>query len=167
MEQQKLDRASAWKATPTTAARARPRTKVEHRTYEEIVADSVEAGLTPISAGIGELIDLTGEKVGLLRRLDIVLLSKNALQLPSLASSLSISNVPVPTEEGASHLKELSHNVSFIVQSTRAELQALAREGKAVQEKRTWISGQERKASAAVHEEAQRGSSAFCTYLLY
>ena len=83
-----------------------------------------------------------------------MLIESGSVQLPSLASSLSL-NVPTPTSD-TERLPELRHNLRLIAEGTRAELQALAKEGKAVQEKRQWLSGQERKASSAVHEESRR-----------
>lgn len=47
-------RSDAWKKPKRT------RTKVEHKTYEQIVA---EAGQEPVSSGIGQIIDATGRTV--------------------------------------------------------------------------------------------------------
>lgn len=57
--EEKRDRGDAWK-------KKRERTKVEHRTYEEIVAQSGGDG-TSAGQGIGPIVDLTGASVSLER----------------------------------------------------------------------------------------------------
>lgn len=105
-------RPDAWKrpAKPKKAS-------VVHKTYEEVLASG--ATVSGLDNGIGQIVDLTGQA------------------LPSLQSTLSM-NVTAPTEEDKRSLPELRHNLRLLCDTSKAEVQGLAREGKALQERKKW-----------------------------
>ncbi|CED85189.1 Tuftelin-interacting protein TIP39, contains G-patch domain [Phaffia rhodozyma] len=105
--------------------------RVEHKSYEEILE---EAGPGGQSAGVGVIIDATGAT-------------------PREVSSLSALNLSGPTSE-ASKLPELRHNLRMICDMTKGDLDALAREGVAVREKRKWLIREDENLKVKLVEEA-------------
>lgn len=109
--------------------------KVEHKTYEELLA---EAGDNTASAGVGPILDArTGE-----------------LRQVSDLANLSLSSW-TPTSD-KTQLPELRHNLGLILDAARADVQALAKEGKGVQEKRSFAMREVEKArTQAEHERGK------------
>ncbi|KAH9471505.1 hypothetical protein MJO29_002709 [Puccinia striiformis f. sp. tritici] len=102
----------AWKAKP----KAPKKTKVVHRTYEQIISE-LDGDQMSVDPGVGEIIDLTGRK------------------LPSLNTTLT-HHSKGPTEEGQEHrLPELMHNLALICDISKGNLIHLAKEGQAIKQK--------------------------------
>ncbi|KAG0141682.1 hypothetical protein CROQUDRAFT_673981 [Cronartium quercuum f. sp. fusiforme G11] len=104
----------AWKAK----AKSTKKSKVVHRTYEEIINELAdESGNAGLDAGLGEIIDLTGRK------------------LPSLSTTL-LHHSRGPTEESKEQrLPELMHNLNLICDMAKGNLINLAKEGTAIKRK--------------------------------
>lgn len=91
--------------------------KVEHKTYDELLA---EAGTESSAPGMGLVLDArSGE-----------------LKEVADIANLSLSTW-TPTSD-KTQLPELRHNLRLILDSTKADVQALAKEGKGVNEKRNF-----------------------------
>ncbi|EIN09573.1 TFP11-domain-containing protein [Punctularia strigosozonata HHB-11173 SS5] len=127
-ETEKEKRAEAWK---------RPRkvkTRVEHKTYEEIVA---EAGEQAAPAGVGVIIDATGA---------------TPREVASLADVSRSSWTP---STDPTRLPELRHNLRLIVESAKGDLDGLAREAKALEERKKWVRAEEARLAKKVQDEAE------------
>ena len=120
-------RADAWKKPKKV------KTKVEHRTYEEIMA---EAGDEPSLAGIGQIIDATGA-------------------VPKEVSSLAdISlNTWTPSTD-PTRIPEVRHNIRLIADACKTELDGLAREAKALEERKKFVTREDLRLRKKVEEEA-------------
>ncbi|KZP11034.1 hypothetical protein FIBSPDRAFT_937726 [Athelia psychrophila] len=98
-------------STPLPAHERAPKevkTKIEHKTYEQIVA---EAGMEPSSsAGVGLIIDATG------------------------STTLSTDPTRIP---------EVRHNLQLIAESCKSHLDGLARERKALGERKCWLTNED------------------------
>lgn len=110
--------------------------KVEHKTYEELLA---EAGDTPsTTAGVGPILDArTGE-----------------LRQVSDLANLSLSSW-TPTND-KTQLPELRHNLGLILDAARADVLALVKEGKGVQEKRSFAIREVEKARTQADLDASK-----------
>ncbi|ORX39009.1 GC-rich sequence DNA-binding factor-like protein-domain-containing protein [Kockovaella imperatae] len=106
--------------------------KVEHKTYEQLLA---EAGETQ---QVGLVIDARG---GELKEVQGI-------------SSLSLSSW-TPTSD-ATQLPELRHNLRLVVDEAKIHVDALAREGKAVNKKRRWALREEQLAKRRIDETTSR-----------
>ncbi|KAG8899112.1 hypothetical protein FRB99_006936 [Tulasnella sp. 403] len=117
-----------WKKPP------KKKTVVQHRTYEEIME---EAGQEAGTSGVGVIIDATGAT-------------------PREVSSLTeISASPWGATNDPMRLPELRHNLRLIVDMAKGELDGLAREAKALQERKKWIHDEDAKLRKMVSEEAE------------
>ncbi|CAL1714173.1 unnamed protein product [Somion occarium] len=126
------ERSDAWKR-PKKVKR-----KVEHKTYEQIIA---EAGQEAISAGIGQIIDATGA---------------TPREIASLAE-VSIASW-TPTAEPM-RLPELRHNLRLITEACKNDLDGLAREARALEERKKWVRNEDQRLRKQVEEEAELISS--------
>ncbi|KAI0773263.1 TFP11-domain-containing protein [Trametes elegans] len=140
-EDSKAAARKARKATKTQAAKAdawkkpkRTKTKVEHKTYEEIIA---EAGQDAPQAGLGQIIDATGAT-------------------PREVSSLADVSLAswTPTTDPM-RLPEIRHNLRLITESCRTDLEGLAREARALEERKKWIRIEDERLRKQVDEEAE------------
>ncbi|WVQ81525.1 hypothetical protein IAT38_003649 [Cryptococcus sp. DSM 104549] len=111
--------------------------KVEHKTYEQLLA---EAGDAAAGTGVGLVLDARGGELK---------------EVQSL-SSLSLSTW-TPTSDAA-RLPELRHNLRLILDVAKGDVDALAREGKAVNERRRWALREEQISRAKVEETEKRAS---------
>jgi tuftelin-interacting protein 11 len=123
-----------WKEKSTGGkGKRKDKTKVEHRTYEEIVAEQGGAGT--VEEGLGKIMDLTGA------------------ELPSLPSSLSF----VPTHEStATHLPELRHNLHLLYTSTLSDLTSLAKEATSIASHRKFLTSFIAKSESKLQGERER-----------
>ncbi|KAI0079346.1 TFP11-domain-containing protein [Panus rudis PR-1116 ss-1] len=121
------ERSEAWKKPKKT------RKKVEHKTYEEILA---EAGHEAPS-GVGQIIDATGA---------------TPREVSSLADVAKASWTPTadPTR-----LPELRHNLRLITEACKSDLDGLAREAKALEERKRWVKQEDERLRKQVEEEAE------------
>ncbi|KAL4245226.1 TFP11/STIP family protein [Abortiporus biennis] len=122
------ERSDAWKKPKKS------KVKIEHKTYEQIVA---EAGEGVSAAGIGQIIDATGAT-------------------PREVSSLAEVSLAswTPTSEPM-RLPELRHNLRLINDACKGELDGLAKEARALEERKKWIKEEDLRLRKKVEEEAE------------
>ncbi|KAJ7656386.1 GC-rich sequence DNA-binding factor-like protein-domain-containing protein [Mycena polygramma] len=110
------------------------KTKVEHKTYEQILAEAGQE--MPVAAGIGQIIDATGAV---------------PREISSLAdvsmNSWSPSNDPT-------RIPEVRHNIRLIAEACKTDLDGLAREAKALDERKKWVAHEDARLRRKVAEEA-------------
>ncbi|KAF7327485.1 Tuftelin-interacting protein 11 [Mycena kentingensis (nom. inval.)] len=111
------------------------KTKVEHKTYEQIIAEAGQD--TPAAAGIGQIIDATGA-------------------VPREISSLAdISlNAWTPAHDLA-RIPEVRHNIRLISDTCKTDLDGLAREAKALDERKQFVAREDLRLRKRVEEEAE------------
>ncbi|TFY68825.1 hypothetical protein EVJ58_g784 [Rhodofomes roseus] len=122
------ERAQAWKK-PRKA-----KTRIEHKTYEEIVA---EAGQEAQPAGLGQIIDATGATMR---------------EVSSLADVSMASWTPTADPM---RLPEVRHNLRLITEACKGDLDGLAREAKALEERKKWVQAEDARLRKKVEEEAE------------
>ncbi|CDO68375.1 hypothetical protein BN946_scf184815.g22 [Trametes cinnabarina] len=122
------EKAEAWKKPKKT------RTRVQHKTYEEIIA---EAGHEAPQAGLGQIIDATGA---------------TPREVSSLADVSMASWTPTTDPM---RLPEIRHNLRLITESCRTDLDGLAREARALEERKKWIRAEDERLRKQVDEEAE------------
>ncbi|EMD39286.1 hypothetical protein CERSUDRAFT_112934 [Gelatoporia subvermispora B] len=122
------ERAEAWKK-PKKA-----KTRVEHKTYEQIIA---EAGEEAPQAGIGQIIDATGA---------------TPREVTSLADVSMASWTP---STDPTRLPEVRHNLRLISEACKGDLDGLAREARALEERKNWIRQEDARLRKRVEEEAE------------
>ena len=110
------------------------KTKIEHKTYEQIVA---EAGEEPSASGIGIIIDATGA---------------TPREITSLADVSSASWTP---STDPTRIPEVRHNLRLIAESCKSDLDGLAREAKALGERKKWVGNEDLRLRKKVEEEAE------------
>ncbi|KAF9563910.1 TFP11-domain-containing protein [Agrocybe pediades] len=127
-KEQQEKRAEAWKRPKKV------KTKVEHKTYEQILA---EAGDEPTSTGIGQIIDATGA-------------------VPREVSSLSDINLNswAPSND-PTRIPEVRHNIRLITDACKSDLDGLAREAKALQERKKFVTMEDTRLRKKVEDEAE------------
>ncbi|KAJ3918762.1 GC-rich sequence DNA-binding factor-like protein-domain-containing protein [Lentinula edodes] len=111
------------------------KTKIQHKTYEEILA---EAGTeTSTSAGIGQIIDATGA-------------------VPREVSSLADVSINswTPTMD-STRIPEVRHNVRLIAESCKTDLDGLAREGKLLEERKKLVVQEDLRLRKRIEDEAE------------
>ncbi|WWC64165.1 uncharacterized protein I303_106773 [Kwoniella dejecticola CBS 10117] len=109
--------------------------KVEHKTYEQLLAEAGDAGPAP---GVGLVLDARG----------------GDLKEVSSLSALSLSTW-TPTSDNMK-LPELRHNLRLIVDVAKGDVEGLIREGKSVNERRRWAVREEQVTRAKVGEAEKR-----------
>jgi len=107
--------------------------RVEHKTYEQLVAEAADS-----APGVGLVLDARG----------------GDLKEVHSMSNLSLSSW-TPTSD-ATQLPELRHNLRLIVDIAKGDVEALAREGKSVNERRKWAVREEQLARAKIDETEKR-----------
>ncbi|KAI0675861.1 GC-rich sequence DNA-binding factor-like protein-domain-containing protein [Trametes maxima] len=122
------EKAEAWKKPKRT------KTRVQHKTYEEIIA---EAGQEPPKAGLGQIIDATGA----------------TLREVSSLADVSIASWTPTTDP--MRLPEIRHNLRLITESCRTDLDGLAREARALEERKKWLRTEDERLRKQVDEEAE------------
>lgn len=129
-DEEKAERSEAWKK------KSKPKkTVVEHRTYEEILREAGVEAVTAHQAGVGPIIDATGAT-------------------PREVSSIAALSSWTPSTE-TMRLPELRHNLRLMVDMTNHDLNALAREGKLLEEKKRKGLLEEARLSKKIQEEAE------------
>jgi tuftelin-interacting protein 11 len=126
--------------------------KVEHKTYEQIVAEASDQA----ASGVGLVLDARSGEVSHVVQAVRTELTLQMKEVQSLAG-LSLSNW-TPTSDNM-QLPELRHNLRLVMDATKADVDALAREGKTVVEKRKWAVREEHLARKRVEEAENRESS--------
>lgn len=122
------ERSDVWKKPKKT------KRKIEHKTYEQIVA---EAGQDVPAAGIGQIIDATGA---------------TPREVSSLADVSMASWTPTTDPM---RLPEIRHNLRLITEACKGDLDGLAREARALEERKKWIQQEDERLRKRVEEEAR------------
>lgn len=150
----KLGRKAAKAHEERTQAWKKPRkakTRIAHKTYEEIVA---EAGQEAAPTGIGQIIDATGATV----RIHIRQCCRLALILPQPREVSSLADVSLaswtPTADPM-RLPEVRHNLRLITEACKGDLDGLAREAKTLEERKKWVRAEDARLRKKVEEEAE------------
>lgn len=126
----KADKSSdAWKKPK------RVKTKIEHKTYEQIVAEVGEDTAGP--SGLGVIIDATGA---------------TPREVSSLAE-VSIASWTPSTD--STRIPEVRHNVRLIAEAAARDLEGLAREAKEIQKRRKTLQDESVRLSKKIQEEAE------------
>ncbi|KAJ8079505.1 hypothetical protein PM082_011092 [Marasmius tenuissimus] len=110
------------------------KTKVEHKTYEQILA---EAGEEHSSSGIGQIIDATGAVPKEVKSLAEV-------SLNSWTPSIDPTRIP-----------EVRHNIRLIAETCKSDLDGLAREAKSLEERKKFVAQEDLRLRKKVDEEAE------------
>ncbi|KAM6497068.1 GC-rich sequence DNA-binding factor-like domain containing protein [Amanita muscaria] len=110
------------------------KTKVEHKTYEQIIA---EAGEEPAAVGLGQIIDATGAM---------------PREVSSIAD-LSISSWTPSTD--STRIPEVRHNIRLIADACKSDLDGLAREANALEERKRYIVNEDARLRKKIDDEAQ------------
>ncbi|KAF5387349.1 hypothetical protein D9757_005818 [Collybiopsis confluens] len=124
----KEKKAEAWKKPKKV------KTKIQHKTYEEILA---EANDDLSHAGIGKIIDATGA-------------------VPREVSSLADVSINqwAPTVD-ATRIPEVRYNVRLIAESCKTDLDGLAREGKLLAERKKLVVQEDLRLRKRIEDEAE------------
>lgn len=110
------------------------KTKIEHKTYEQIIA---EAGQEAPTAGLGQIIDATGA------------VPREVSSLADLSlNSWSPSNDPT-------RIPEVRHNIRLIADTCKGELNGLAREAKALQVRKEFVASEDARLRKKIEYEAE------------
>ncbi|THH00608.1 hypothetical protein EW026_g1949 [Hermanssonia centrifuga] len=121
------ERSAAWKQPKKTKKR------VEHKTYEEIIADAGQE----VPSGIGQIIDATGA---------------TPREVSSLADVSMASWTPTTDPM---RLPELRHNLRLITETCKGDLDGLAREARTLEERKKWVRQEDERLRKKVQEEAE------------
>ncbi|KAF9218977.1 TFP11-domain-containing protein [Gyrodon lividus] len=124
----KEKRSDAWKKP------RKIKTKVEHKTYEQIVA---EAGQEPSAPSLGQIIDATG---------------RTPREVASLAEISMASWTP---STDPTRIPEVRHNLRLIAEVCKTDLDGLAREAKALEDRKRFIAQENVRLRKEVADEAE------------
>ncbi|KAI0319971.1 GC-rich sequence DNA-binding factor-like protein-domain-containing protein [Amylostereum chailletii] len=111
------------------------KTKVEHKTYEQIVAEAGQENVAP--TGIGIIIDATGA---------------TPREISSLAEVSTASWTP---STDPTRIPEVRHNLRLITDAATSDLEGLAREAKEIQRRRNAIRDENARLAKRVNDEAE------------
>ncbi|KIK96718.1 hypothetical protein PAXRUDRAFT_825661 [Paxillus rubicundulus Ve08.2h10] len=124
----KEKRSDAWKKPKKI------KTKVEHKTYEQIVA---EAGQEPSASSLGQIIDATG---------------RTPREVASLAE---ISMAAWTPSTDPTRIPEVRHNIRLVAEACKTDLDGLAREAKALEGRKRFIAQENVRLQKKVADEAE------------
>ena len=147
VRKQEQNRSDAWKRPKKV------KTKVEHKTYEEIIA---EAGQEAPTAGLGQIIDATGAVVSML----FASIPHSLLMFPSqpreVSSLADISLNSWSPSNDPTRIPEVRHNIRLIADTCKGELNGLAREAKALQVRKEFAASEDARLRKKIEYEAER-----------
>jgi len=130
------------------------KTKVEHKTYEQILEEASEGAP---AAGVGQIIDARGPVVCL--SCTYFKMSNSwhpSIQLQEVSSLADISlNTWTPTND-PTRIPEVRHNVRLIADACKSDLDGLAREAKALQERKKFVISEDARLRKQVQDETER-----------
>ncbi|KAJ7210525.1 GC-rich sequence DNA-binding factor-like protein-domain-containing protein [Mycena pura] len=111
------------------------KTKVEHKTYEQIIAEAGQE--MPAASGIGQIIDATGA-------------------VPREVSSLADVSINswAPSND-PTRIPEVRHNIRLIADACKSDLDGLAREAKALDEQKKFVAREDARLRKKIQEEAE------------
>ena len=145
--------ADAWK---------RPRkvkTKIEHKTYEEILAETGDP--IPPAAGIGPIIDATGATASISFTYHLVDCSPFVQQLREISSLADVSVASWTPTSDATRIPELRHNLRLVVESAKSDLDGLAREAKTLEARKQYLRQEDARLRKKIKDEADRECTSF------
>ncbi|KAJ7056581.1 GC-rich sequence DNA-binding factor-like protein-domain-containing protein [Mycena amicta] len=111
------------------------KTKVEHKTYEQIIAEAGQE--VPTTAGVGQIIDATGA-------VPREIASLADVSLNAWSPSNDLTRIP-----------EVRHNIRLIADTCKTDLDGLAREAKALDERKRFVAREDLRLRKKVEEEAE------------
>ena len=144
-KEQAEKRADVWKR-PKKA-----KVKIEHKTYEQIIAEAEEVA-TP---GIGQIIDATGAVVRVFFWPSFFK-THIGFEPREVASLADISLNAWSPSNDPTRIPEVRHNVRLIADACKSDLDGLAREAKALQERNKFATVEDVRLRKKVDDEAQR-----------
>lgn len=114
--------------------------KVEHKTYEQLIAEAGEEG-TSANAGVGLVLDARSGEVsstvyGASTAMADLLRLLQLKEVSSVAAATSSSHWTPSSDK--TQLPELRHNLRLILDVATSDVAALAKEGKGIEEKKKW-----------------------------
>ena len=127
------ERAEVWRTKQTK----KKKIVVEHKTYEEIVQAAGLEPSTATAAGIGPIIDATGATL------------REVSSLAEVSNAASWTPSTDPTR-----IPEIRHNVRLIVEMAASDVRGLAKEGKALQERRKYVEAEDMRLRKRITNEA-------------
>ena len=144
-KEQAEKRSDVWKRPKKT------KVKIEHKTYEQIIAEAEEVA-TP---GIGQIIDATGAVVRIFFWLSDFE-TYDGFQPREVASLADITLNAWSPSNDPTRIPEVRHNVRLIADACKSDLEGLAREAKALQERNKFATVEDVRLRKKVDDEAQR-----------
>ncbi|TFK75000.1 TFP11-domain-containing protein [Pluteus cervinus] len=128
VKQQEEKRSDVWKRPK------RVKVKIEHKTYEQIIA---EAGTEQPPTGLGQIIDATGA-------------------VPREVSSLAdVSLNSWAPSSDPTRIPEVRHNIRLIAEVCKTDLDGLAREAKSLQERKKYATNEDLRLRRQVENEVE------------
>jgi tuftelin-interacting protein 11 len=128
------------------------KTIIEHKTYEEILA---EAGEEAAVTGIGQIIDARGPVVSVWFSDSFSPRTYTFLIQPQEVSSLADISLNSWTPTGdLTRIPEMRHNIRLISDACKNDLDGLAREARALHERRKFVTNEDARLRKRVHSEA-------------
>jgi tuftelin-interacting protein 11 len=127
------ERAEAWRTRQTK----KKKVVVEHKTYEEIIQAAGLEPSTATTAGVGPIIDATGATLR---------------EVSSLAEVSNMASWTPSTDP--TRIPEIRHNVRLIVEIAASDVRGLAKEGKALKERKKYIGAEDTRLRKRVTDEA-------------
>jgi tuftelin-interacting protein 11 len=127
--------------------------KIEHKTYEQIIAEAEEV----VAPGIGQIIDATGAVVSVSSSSPVA--SKLTIVLFKPREVTSLADISLNTwtpSNDPTRIPEVRHNVRLIADDCKSVLDGLAREAKTLQERDKFVTEEEVRLRKKVDDEAQR-----------
>jgi len=144
-KEQQEKRSDAWKRPKKV------KTKTEHKSYEQILAEAGEPASVP---GIGQIIDATGAVVRHVFGLYEPILTVSQPREVSSLADISL-NAWSPSND-PTRIPEVRHNIKLITDACKSDLDGLAREAKALQERKKFIVLEDLRLRKKVEAEAER-----------
>lgn len=130
------------------------KTKMEHKTYEQILE---EAGEAPANAGLGQIIDATGAVVCRITnsKSHSELTYMNLSQPREVSSLADVSLNSWSPSNDPTRIPEVRHNIRLIADACKGDLDGLAREAKALQGRKKFVISEDARLRKKVEDEAE------------
>ena len=149
----KKEPSDAWK---------RPRklkTKVEHKTYEEILAETKDS--VPPASSIGPIIDATGSTASISHSRFPDHCRPIIPQLREVSSLADVSIASWTPTSDATRIPEVRHNLRLVVESARSDLEGLAREANALEARKKFLREEDARLRKRIKDEADCKCASF------
>ena len=143
-KEQAEKRADVWKRPKKSKVR------IEHKTYEQIIAEAEEVA----APGIGQIIDATGAVVCVFFW-PSCFETYHGFEPREVASLADISLNAWSPSNDPTRIPEVRHNVRLIADACKSDLDGLAREAKSLQERSKFVTVEEVRLRKKVDDEAQ------------